>query len=228
MDTNVKLSIVIPVYEQKGLGLTFLKRNLERIATQTYKNFEVIVSDNSTYFAADSMKGLCSKYPFVKYVKNDGAKAISPNVNNAIRNATGEYIKVLFQDDFLFHDNALQDIVDNLSGGWLVTASEHSTDGVNMIRPFYPEYNRDIYLGNNTISSPSVLTFINDGDTFFDEKLSMLMDVDMYKRLYDKYGTPTILNKINVVNGVGSHQVSYNFPPSEMEEELTYIKTKYV
>jgi len=66
MDTPIKISIVIPVYEQKGLGLSFLKRNLEKIKTQTFKNYEVIVSDNSSYFASDGMRSLCSQYPFVK------------------------------------------------------------------------------------------------------------------------------------------------------------------
>jgi hypothetical protein len=56
----------------------------------------------------------------------------------------------------------------------------------------------------------------------------MLMDVDYYKRCYDKFGEPTILNKINVVNTVGSHQVSQNITPEQMEQELNYVKEKYV
>ena len=44
----------------------------------------------------------------------------------------------------------------------MVTASEHSQDGVNFYRPFYPNYNDQIHLGKNTISSPSVLTIKND------------------------------------------------------------------
>ena len=160
-------------------------------------------------------------------MKND-VKGISANTNNAIRQATGDYIKVLFQDDFFYDDNSLQDIFDNLCDGWLVTGCEHSPDGTTMVRPFYPAYHQDIHLGNNTISSPSVLTFVNDGDTFFDENLSMLMDVDMYKRLFNKYGLPVFLQKINVVNGIGNHQVSQNITHAEMEAELDYIKKKYV
>ena len=227
MDKNIKISVCIPVYEMKGLGLVYLKNNLDRLSNQTFRDFEVIVSDNSTYFARDAMKSLCSKYPFVKYFWNE-TKGISANTNNAIKQAKGELIKILFQDDFLYSENSLQEIVDNFKGDWMVTACEHSPDGKTMTKPFYPVYNDKIYLGNNTISSPSVLTIKNDNPLLFDENLSMLMDVDYYKRCYDKFGEPTILNKINVVNTVGSHQVSQNITSGQMSEELEYVNKKYV
>jgi glycosyltransferase involved in cell wall biosynthesis len=223
----MKISICIPVYEQKGLGLSFLRHNLDVISRQTFTDFEVIVSDDSTYFAQAAIEAECKRYAFVKYFRNE-KKGISANTNNAIKHAMGDLIKIIFQDDFLFNGNSLQDIVDNFKGGWMVSACEHTEDGHTMIRPFYPKYNQEIYLGNNTISSPSVLTIKNDNPLLFDENLTMLMDVDYYKRCYDKFGEPTILNKINVVNTVGNHQVSQNITASEMEEELNYIKEKYV
>lgn len=227
MDENIKISVCIPVYEQKGLGINFLRRNLEMLSKQTFKDFEVIVSDNSTYFVADKIEWMCKSYKFVKYYKNP-IKGLVKNTNFAMSKASGNLIKVLFQDDFLFHENSLQDIWDNWKGGWLVTACEHTRDGENMIRPFYPKYNANIYLGDNTISSPSVLTMENEGHLEFDEELEMLMDVDMYKRLYDKYGEPTIVNKINVVNTVGDHQVSMNVTPAQFNSELEIVKQKYV
>jgi glycosyltransferase involved in cell wall biosynthesis len=223
----MKLSIAIPTYEQKGLGLSFLRHNLEVISKQNFKDFEVIVSDDSTYFAQMAMEAECKRYAFVKYFRNE-KKGISANTNNGIKHAMGDLIKIIFQDDFLYSENSLQDIVDNFKGDWMVSACEHTQDGHTMIRPFYPKYNQEIYLGNNTISSPSVLTIKNDNPLLFDENLTMLMDVDYYKRCYDKFGEPTILNKINVVNTVGNHQVSQNITASEMEEELNYVKEKYV
>ncbi len=86
------ISICIPTYEQKGLGLKFLQHSLEVIAKQTYKDFEVVISDDSTYFAQAAIEQLCRKYPFTRYFRNQTAKGISSNTNNAIIHAKGDLI----------------------------------------------------------------------------------------------------------------------------------------
>lgn len=225
---TTKISVCIPTYEYQGLGLNFLKHNLDMLAKQTFKDFEVVVSDDSTYFAQAGMENLCKQYPFVRYVRNVGKKGICSNINHAMRQANGEIIKILFQDDFLYDENSLQKIADNFKGEWMVTACEHSPDGHIMTRPFYPRYNHNIHRGDNTISSPSVLAIRNKDILEFDENLVMLLDCDYYKRCYDKFGEPTILNEICVVNRTGKHQVSMNITPAQFEEELEYVKTKYV
>jgi glycosyltransferase involved in cell wall biosynthesis len=220
------ITVCIPTYEQKGLGQTFLKRTLEILKEQTYKDFDVVVSDNSTYFQRERMEKICKEYSFVKYVRCDNI-GISANTNNAIRHAEGKIIKILFQDDYLYGEDSLQILADSFKGDWLVSACLHNENGVEG-RPFTPKYTKDIYLGNNTISSPSVLAFKNKGHLEFDEKLSMLMDVDYYKQCYDKFGEPTILDKITVVNQVGEHQAQNHISKEKLAEELEYVKNKYV
>jgi hypothetical protein len=155
----------------------------------------------------------------------------SANINNAIKKAQGRLIKILFQDDFLYSNTSLQEIADAFDiekDEWLVTACEHTDDGATFIRPFYPKYNRKIHLGINTISSPSVLTIKNSCPMLFDETLLWLMDVDYYKRLYIRYGRPTILNTINVVNRNGIHQVSNSQVSEERKKkEEAYTKEKF-
>jgi len=223
----MKISIVIPTYEQRGLGLNFLRHNLDIISRQTFTDFEVIVSDNSTYFAQAAIEAECKRYAFVKYFKNPN-KGLSANTNNGIIHAMGDIIKILHQDDFLNGNNALQDIVDNFKGDWMVSGCEHTKDGKELIRPHYPEYNDDVYIGNNTIGSPSVLTIRNNDPLLFDENVTMLMDCDYYRRCYEKFGKPDILNTLNVVISIGEHQVSYGFPEKLLEEERVYIRKKYV
>jgi len=220
------ITVCIPVYEQKGLGYGYTKRSLDILAEQTYEDFDVVVSDNSTYFAKEKMEALCKQYPFVHYVHNPEL-GISANTNNAIRHATGKIIKILFQDDYLLGVNALTKIANGFKKGWMVTACEHNVDG-KLVKPFTPIYNKYIHLGNNTISSPSVLAFENKDPMFFDEDLEMLMDVDYYKRLYDRYGAPTILKDIVVVNQVGEHQRQFGIPAEDVEAEKEFMKKKYV
>ncbi len=226
------LSVCIPTYDMGGFGHKFLKHSFDILKTQTFKDFDVVISD---YSKTNLIKGLCDEYKDrlnIDYFKNfDPVGGMSANTNNAIRHATGKLIKILFQDDFLYSDKSLEEIVKNFDlkkDKWLVTACEHSKDGITFFRPFYPQYNDKIHLGKNTISSPSVLTIKNDNPLLFDTKLKWLMDCDYYKRYYEKYGKPKILNKINVVNRVGAHQIS-NTEANDLvrKSEYQYILKKY-
>ncbi len=206
------ISVCIPTYEMGGHGHVFLKQSLDILCHQTYKDFDVVISDHSQ---DNFIEEACKEYEgklTIHYVRNmEKRGSSSANINNAIRNATGQLIKILFQDDFLYHDNALADIVSSFNiekDHWLVTACIHSRDGKKFYRPFYPRYTANIHLGHNTISSPSVLTIKNDKPLLFNEDLIWLMDVEYYKRCYNAFGEPTILNTITVVNRTGAHQVS--------------------
>jgi glycosyltransferase involved in cell wall biosynthesis len=208
---NPKISICIPTYEMHGLGVKYLAESFEILKNQTFKNFDVTVSDHSKN---NDIKILCEKYQKdlrINYFKNEEKRGnSSANLNNAIKNADGEIIKILFQDDFLFHENSLLEISSNFDttrDSWLITGCEHF-DNEKYYREFYPKYNKYIHLGINTISSPSVLSIKNENPILFDENLIWLMDVDYYKKCYRKFGPPKILNTINVVNRTGNHQVS--------------------
>lgn len=219
----MKLSIVIPCYEMMGEGENFLKHSLEIIKRQSFKDFEVIVSDNSD---DDAIKNLCKKYSFVRWFRSK-KYGISANTNYGMKKAKGELIKFLFQDDFLYDEDSLMKTVNAFKGEWLVSACECSNDGVTFYRPFYPHYSDDIWKGNNTISSPSVLTIRNKSPLLFDERLTMLMDCDYYKRLYDKFGLPTILSEISVVNRTWGYQTSTTLSKDVTRLETSMLEKKY-
>jgi len=232
------ISVCIPTHGMKGLGPKFLRESLDRLTTQTFKNFEVVISDHSS---DNLIKDVCSDYKDVldiQYFRNtQGIGSSSINTNNAIRNAKGQLIKILFLDDFLYSDNSLKDIAENFDLNkdyWLVTACECTTDGITFYNQVFPHYNDKIFLGRNSISSPSVMTIKNDRPVFFDEKLVWLMDVDYYKRCYDSFGLPKVLNSINVVNRVGEHQGSGGYKSNSVmaterikNDELKYVIRKY-
>lgn len=226
------LSICIPTYEMNGKGYDFLNHNLHILTNQSFKDFEIVISDHSL---SDDIERLCKKYNGrlkINYKKNlENIGSSSSNINNAIKNAKGKLIKILFQDDFLYNEDSLDITINNFDlkkDKWLVTRCEHSIDGISFIRDFKPVYHDKIFLGNNTISSPSVLTILNDEPHLFDENLIWLMDCDYYKRCYDSFGLPKILNVITVVNRIGSHQVSNTIVNNEIQQkELHYIKEKF-
>jgi glycosyltransferase involved in cell wall biosynthesis len=226
------VSICIPTYEMKGKGVEYLEHSFNLFSQQTYSNFEVVISDHSQ---TSLIEELCDKWSnklSIKHYYNNENRGISSfNINNALKKANGEVIKVLFQDDYLYDNMSLETQLVHLLGNhnpWLITACCHSKDGINIYNPFYPKYHDNIQYGENTISSPSVLMFKNEDIVYFDENLFWLMDVDYYKRLYDKFGLPSICNYITIVNREHKNQVSNTLATEDIrKKELEYIIQKY-
>jgi hypothetical protein len=232
----------------KGSGLDFLKFNFKTFKQQSFQDFEVVISDHSKN---DDIKNYCSNVDLnIKYIKNENKIGnSSANLNNCIKNANGKWIKVLFQDDFLYGKQALQDLKEfidqnfenysenydengilmNNNNIWIVTACEHTTDGYYLLNPYEPRWDLNaIYKGHNTISSPSVLTFKNEKENniYFDENLIWLMDIDYYHRLYLKYGEPKILKKTNAVNRVWLGSVTASVDQNIKQKEFEYFQKK--
>jgi hypothetical protein len=61
----------------------------------------------------------------------------------------------------------------------------------------------------------------------FDENLIWLMDVDLYKRLWDALGDPVILPQTLVVNRIHEGQVSASVSKSLRQKELRYVRQKF-
>ena len=215
-----------------GHGYDYLRKSLEVLCAQTFKDFDVIVSDNSR---DQVIEKLCQEFKgslSIIYMQNHHAFGISANLNNAIKNADGKIIKILFQDDYLYSENSLMHIANEFDltrDYWMVTASEHSSDGVSCYKRFTPRFSKSLLLGVNTISSPSVLTIKNiSSKILFDENLTWLMDCDYYYQCYLAFGYPVITNDVNVVNRTGIHQVSNSLVSRRMKRsEFKYIQKKY-
>lgn len=207
----MKISVVIPIYDMEN-GDYFLARAIDSVLAQTYEDYEIIVSDDSKerWFFVDN--------PKIKYVKNPNEAGMASNTNNAIDNASGEFIKILYQDDYLANETVLEKLAENLTDDvrWLVTACEHD-DGKSKFATHYPEYQEDA----NYIGSPSVLTIHNSVKERFNTDLTWVLDLDLYRRLYRLYGEPKILNDVQVIIGLGNHQVTNKLTTQQkLDEEL--------
>ena len=220
-------SVAIPTYEMYGNGVKFLENNFIKLEKQTFNDFEVVISDHSL---DNGVMELCKKWGdrlVIKYFKNTiGIGKSSSNINYALKKCRGEWIKIIFQDDFLVSNESLEIIHRHIKNSdnikWVITACEHTTDGVTLYRPFYPKWNDKIHTGINTFSSPSVLTIKNNYILLFNEELVWLMDVDYYKRMYDKYGEPYYIMDINVVNRIWGNSVS-NTLSNEIKQKETRL-----
>ena len=105
-----KISVVVPVYNVEK----YLRKCIDSIINQTYKNLEIILVDDGS---PDKCGEICDEYAKkddrikVIHKKNAG---VSSARNDGIDNATGEYIIFVDSDDWL-EDNAIEIMVDKLN-----------------------------------------------------------------------------------------------------------------
>lgn len=224
------ISICIPTWEQHGYGRKFLRKLFNSIEEQTYKDYEVVVSDHSI---DEGISDLVDEYKNIfniVYYRNNKKRGNGPaNTNKTIELAKGEIVKIMFQDDFFFDKESLKKIKNKFSNSgckWLVNGCNHTNDGKTFNRPMAPSWNDKILEGVNTISSPSVLSFLNENPILFDENLVMLMDCEYYYSLYKKYGLPEILEDVLITNRIHRHQISSMYNKS-LNDEILYAKNKH-
>lgn len=107
----MKVSVIIPTYKRAK----FIKRAIDSVLNQTYKNIELIVVDdnNSGDESRMAMEDIISQYNddrliYLKHEKNmNGASAR----NTGIEKSTGKYITFLDDDDF-FLSNRIEKLVE--------------------------------------------------------------------------------------------------------------------
>ncbi|WP_242091618.1 glycosyltransferase family 2 protein [Aestuariivivens sediminicola] len=92
------VSICIPTCN----GEAYLDQALNSAIAQTYRNIEIVISDDAsqdgTLKIVESYK---QKTNIPIYVYNHEPQGIGANWNNCVKQAKGDYIKFLFQDDIL-------------------------------------------------------------------------------------------------------------------------------
>lgn len=201
----------------------FLERNLKSIYIQSFDDYEIVISDDSD---DDYLKIWLSKIELpIRYFKNPGTHSMANNSNYAIDQAQGELIKILYQDDYFYDSRSLENIVKAFTPTckWLVTGCTHTLDGINFFNDHQPYYSES----ENTIGSPSVLTFKREITERFDPNFHWVLDLDLYKRLYQKYNKPKIYDQVNVVIGVGLHQKTNLLSDQRKALEHRLLKLKY-
>ena len=101
------ISVGIPVYN----GENYLKEAIESVLAQTYRNWELIISDNGS---TDSTQKICeqfvkqdSRIKYSRFSKNQGA---ARNYNRVFELAGGKYFKWLPHDDMISTNNLTESV----------------------------------------------------------------------------------------------------------------------
>ncbi len=98
------ISICIPAYKR----IEFLQRLFDSIAIQTYKDYEVIITDDSSDEVVATFVKNYQGIESVHYYRNLTTLGTPENWNESIRKASGTWIKLMHDDDWFADANSLQ------------------------------------------------------------------------------------------------------------------------
>lgn len=94
--TDLRLSVGVPVYN----GAAFLRKTLESILSQSFGEFELIISDNASTDGTEAIgREFAAIDPRVRYHRNDTNLGLAKNYNLVFTLARGRYFKWASADD---------------------------------------------------------------------------------------------------------------------------------
>jgi glycosyltransferase involved in cell wall biosynthesis len=189
-----KVSICIPAYKNPG-GIA---RLLASVMSQSYSDYEVIVTDDSPDEAVKAVVENCG-IENIQYFKNRKRLGATANWNEAVRHAGGDYIKMMHHDDWFSQENSLAEFVAMLDrhpevclafcGTWQVTLSETGEETKERFARHIKEEHsslisedwHNLFLGGY-IGAPSATIYRRCGIEY-EEQLKWLVDVEFYMRV---------------------------------------------
>src|SRR3954454_16826256 len=101
------VSVCIPAYKR----IEFLQRLLDSLVTQSFKAFEVVVTDDSNDQSVQQLLQQYEQKLFIDYYKNVKPLGTPENWNASVRRAKGQWIKLMHDDDWFNDEDALQKFV---------------------------------------------------------------------------------------------------------------------
>ena len=148
-------------------------------------------------------------------------------MNEGIKLANGEYIKIMHMDDWFLSPRTLELIdvstVDGSNKKWGGVGFNHYHQERDVTERYIkPHINPTI---KTLLGCPSVSFFIND-DNLYDENLIIINDSDMHIRLGKKYGDPILIDEYCVTVRMSDNQVSNQVSQQQHTEEITYYENK--
>lgn len=189
-----KVSICIPAYKQPEV----LKKALDSVFKQNFKDFEVIITDDSPDDSVYNVVKGFSEHKNLKYFKNESIQGSPGNWNAAVSHANGEYIKILHHDDWFLDAESLGSFVklldDNPDSDFAFCGSRNYDESGQVT--YEHQANPDqiakqrkdpTYVGlGNFIGAPSATIYRRRSHQDFDINLKWYVDVECYIRILAK------------------------------------------
>jgi len=211
------VSVVVTTYNRKEL----LKKTIDSILNQTFRNFELIVVDNfSDYGFLSHMKSFNDDR--IIHFQNSNNGIIAVNRNYGINKARGKYIAFCDDDDY-WKRNKLQIQLDHFTDDIIGVGSSSIKVGNISLHRRKNKIEKDLMLGfydllSKTKASLSSLVVVNQGFMFDEnEKFTSVEDFDYQlnitlqtKKKIKIISEPLIYYRIHPENKSGDEKIAEN------------------
>ncbi len=187
------VSICIPTYN----GEQYLKQTLDSVVNQTYRNIEIIVTDD---ISNDDTEKIVRSYrdDRIKFFINNKRNGLAGNWNEAVKKSSGEFIKILCQDDLLMPDSIEKQVnaLNNSDASCVIgnTTVINSKGKTIFVRKYFNKstsieglkYAKRSLLGRNIYSEPGNIMYRSeciDKYGMYDSNLKYTPDWDFALRI---------------------------------------------
>lgn len=222
------LVVLIPVHDPKIQYKSFLEQAILSIMTQTIRPKSVLLVANHDVPYLKHLEARAADLKIRFHLS--GAASAAENINFGVARSEGHFTKILFQDDLLSHDKALEESVTALSTSgkkWSVSGSRDWDETADkFFKPMAPRFTEKLDRGINTIGAPSVVTFETAYFTPFDNRLHYMFDCDWYLSMAHHFGKPVEIKNVGVTIRRHSGQATL-WAKSLLKKEKTVVRANH-
>jgi glycosyltransferase involved in cell wall biosynthesis len=227
------ISICIPTCK----NVDYLRHLLQSIIIQTFKDYEVVVTDNSPDNSAEQLTNDLSEKLAIRYYRNNPPTGMAENFNIVLHKARGEWIKIMHDDDWFTSNVSLQKFADVA----LSTQKKFIFSAYNDIHaPSGKQVNEYLTISKkklldedplnlfslNVIGHPSTVMHKKDDGILYDPQFKWVSDIDFYMRYLMKYPGYEYIPEMLVNISVDDNQMSaryYKNPKVEIPEYFNLL-----
>lgn len=228
------ISICIPAYK----NVVYLERLLRSIQSQTFQDFEVVVTDDSPDTAVRELTDRYQSLLPIRYFRNEIALGSPANWNAAIAHAQGQWIKIMHDDDWFADEQSLAlfaNAIQQAKASFIFSSFVNVQLETGEERPFVISNTQEkmlrqnpLYLfRTNYIGHPSTTIIKNELAQWFDESIKWVVDFEFYIRVLRQHSFYAIKQPLIHI-GIGSEQITQaSFRKREVElPENFYLLNK--
>jgi len=233
-----KVSVLVPVFN----GENHLAECLGSILAQDFADFELLVSDDgSTDHSPQIIQEFAARDRRVRWWKNPQRRGLTGNSNCCLREARGEFIKFVHQDDKLLSPAAIRKLTDALDKhpqASLAGSQQHLTGTDSRPRIFskrsgcfegYKMIVASLEQNNNLIGQPTLTLFRRQqAQRGFDEQFTGFMDFEMWCHLLEQGDFAYVAEPLATWRVHEHHQTARaNANPERDREHLRFMEIYY-
>lgn len=232
------ISLCIPAYK----NVLFLKRLLDSIVSQQFKDYEVIISDDSPDLDVQNLVAdYKTRITRLHYWRNIPPKGMPENWNTAMASASGDWIKIMHDDDWFLRPDALGKFAarTDTEADFIFCNYENNFLDVkgDISKKTAMEFPRNrlqaiadeplLLLADNKIGPPSVCMVRASRAVQYDRRFRWRVDIDYYKAVLSHHPALEFIEEILIGVGMNENQVTNqtkNIPEVELPEAYILLQ----